>query len=42
MCLGEEMGNCPAPYSQAVIAALSVIPGSLPEIRKLNTMPNCV
>lgn len=42
MCLGEEMGNCPAPYSQAVIAALSAIPGSLMEIKKLSMMQNCV
>lgn len=32
------MGDCPAPYLQGVIAAFSVIRGSLLETRKLNTM----
>lgn len=36
--MGEEMGDCPAPYLQGVIAAFSVIRGSLLETRKLNTM----
>jgi hypothetical protein len=40
MCLGKEMGNCPDPYSQRVISALSVVCGSLLKIMRLNTMQN--
>lgn len=31
MCLGEKMDNCLALYSQRVIAALSIVHGSLLE-----------
>lgn len=36
MCLREEMENCLALYSQRVIAAPSVVHGSLLEIMSLN------